>query len=123
MCGRCCQRISLEAGGRWLRSKQQFDQVLAENPDYGRFVPVGFDSQGFLLFSCSWYDRQTGICRDHRNRLPVCRNYPEIELYYTGGEMHAGCGYRFRRVVSFAAVLEEERRRGQDDRSTTNTDC
>lgn len=121
MCGRCCQRISLEAGGRWLRTQREFEQVLADNPDYARFLPVGSDVQGFMLFTCSWYDRQKGICRDHGNRLSVCRNYPETELYFTGGEMHAGCGYRFRMVASFDEVLEEELRRGQRDRKT-NTD-
>lgn len=108
LCGRCCQRIALEAGGRWLRRRADFQRVVKKNPEYRRFVPVGRDGQGFLLFSCSWYKEAAGICADYENRLPICRNFPDIELYFTGGDMVSGCGYSFTEVVPFSSILREE---------------
>lgn len=108
LCGRCCQRISLEAGGRWLRREADFQRVVRRNPEYGRFVPVGRDSQGFLLFSCSWYLAEGGICAGYDNRLPICRNFPDIDLYFTGGELPSGCGYVFTEIVPFSSILKNE---------------
>lgn len=108
LCGRCCRRIALEAGGRWLRKEAEFQRVVTTNPEYSRFVPVGRDGQGFLLFSCSCYMAAAGVCADYDNRLPICRNFPDIELYFTGGEMVSGCGYSFEEIVPFSAILREE---------------
>lgn len=108
MCGRCCRRVSLEAGGRWLRNDADFRRVVRRHPEYERFTPVGRDSQGFMLFNCSWYRPEQGICADHDNRLAICRNFPDIDLYFTGGEMPAGCGYSFQEVIPFASILQKE---------------
>lgn len=108
MCGRCCQRVSLAAGGRWLRKQKDFDHVIKTHPEYNRFSIVGYDSQGFLLFSCSWYVQKAGICKDHDNRLSICRNFPDRELYFSGGEMIEGCGYSFRECVPFSSILRKE---------------
>ena len=108
LCGRCCRRVSLEAGGRWLRSEAEFNRLLTIYPEYRRFSLTGRDSQGFLLFTCSWYDEPSGVCRDHDNRLEICRSYPDIDLYFTGGEIHGGCGYQFSEVVPFEKILNRE---------------
>lgn len=108
MCGRCCQRVSLEAGGRWLRNDAEFRRLVKIYPEYVRFTITGRDGQGFLLFTCSWYDEASGVCRDHEHRLEICRNYPDTDLYFTGGEIHDGCGYRFREVVPFEKILNQE---------------
>jgi Fe-S-cluster containining protein len=108
LCGRCCRRISLEAGGRWLRSEKEFLRLVSRYPEYSRFSLIGKDAQGFLLFTCDWYDEESRICRDHDERLEICRNYPDIDLYFTGGAIHEGCGYRFSEVVPFAKILNQE---------------
>lgn len=108
LCGRCCRRVSLEAGGRWLRSEAEFRRLVKIYPEYWRFTVTGRDSQGFLLFTCSWYDEASGVCRDHDHRLEICRGYPDIDLYFTGGEIHDGCGYRFSEVVPFEKILNQE---------------
>lgn len=107
MCGRCCRKISLEAGGRWLRKATDYERVLKVHPEYGRFVPMGRDSQGFLVFSCAWC-RPEGICRDHANRLAICRNFPDIDLYFSGGELPGDCGFTFKEIVPFASILSKE---------------
>jgi len=116
LCGRCCRRLSLEAGGRWLRSEEEFKRLVKLFPDYDRFVVAGRDNQGFLLFTCSWYDDVTGVCRDHEKRLEICRNYPDVDLYFTGGEIHEGCGYRFSEVVPFKEILNQEMETQHDNR-------
>jgi hypothetical protein len=108
LCGRCCQRISLEAGGRWLRRETDFKRVVKRNPEYSRFIPVGRDGQGFLLFSCSWYQPEGGICGGYEKRLPICSNFPDIELYLTGGDLPSGCGYNFEEIVPFSSILKKE---------------
>lgn len=108
LCGRCCHRISLEAGGRWLRHLSEFGRLSKKFPEYSRFHPVGSDSQGFLLFRCQWFDANSGTCSDHENRLALCRSYPDPELYFTGGAIHDGCGYRFREIRPFAPILAKE---------------
>lgn len=108
LCGRCCRRISLEAGGQWLRNRKKFEQMLNEYPEHERFRIIGRDQQGFLLFSCDWFDEQTGVCSDHANRLDLCRSYPDPELYFTGGELNKECGYRFSEIVPFKRFLDKE---------------
>lgn len=107
MCGSCCRSICLEANGRWLRKEEEFYRVVKKHPEYSRFTVTGRDSQGFLLFSCSWFS-STGICKDHENRLPLCRNFPDMSLYFTGGEVPEACGYSFREITPFAVVLQKE---------------
>lgn len=121
MCGKCCQRISLEAGGRWLRRESDFERVLMNNPEYQRFTIVGRDSQGFLLFSCSWFTT-AGICREHNNRLDICRSYPDRDLYFIGGRMIKGCGYAFQEIVPFSTILEQELNATEESRSPDTCD-
>lgn len=118
MCGRCCQRISLESGGRWLRTEKEFATLVGSHPEFRRFTPAGCDSQGFLLFSCSWYAHHERGCRDYENRLQICRQYPDTDLYFTGGEMPADCGYTLQQVVPFAAVLSAELEKVDDVQSS-----
>lgn len=91
-----------------MRKEADFWRVVKRYPEYERFTQVGRDSQGFLLFTCSWYHPEHGICADHGNRLALCRNFPDIDLYFTGGEVPDGCGYSFKEVVPFASILKKE---------------
>jgi hypothetical protein len=79
-------------------------------PEYNRFVSIGRDSQGYLLFRCSWC-MADGSCSDYERRLPLCRNYPESSLIFAGGRLLPGCGYSFAEVVPFAKVLRRELQR------------
>lgn len=124
MCGRCCRRVSLEAGGKWLRDEAEFRRLVTLHPDYERFSVTGKDAQGFLLFTCSWYLTESGVCRDHENRLDICRCYPDTDLYFTGGEVHGGCGYRFLEIVPFEKYLyaEVEAQHGRDGKKKDTGD-
>lgn len=119
MCGRCCNRISLEANGRWLTSVAQFERLIDRNPEFSRFSPVDRDDCGFLLFTCSWYS-DNGVCRDHENRLGICRDFPHTSLYFSGANVPRGCGYRFKAVVPFTDVLQQEMNEHQKKETYTD---
>lgn len=106
LCGRCCRRISLEANGRWIRSEREFNHLVKTHPEFRRFEIIDKDSSGYLLFSCSWYLPE-GICKDHHNRLPICKKFPDKSLYFSSAGVPRGCGYYFTVGVPFAKLLQE----------------
>lgn len=103
-CGMCCRSISLEGREGWLRSEKAFYEIVKHHPGYRRFAITGKDSQGFLLFSCTWSTPE-GTCRDYLNRLPLCSKFPESSLVFAGGRLPPTCGYRFGEVVPFKKIL------------------
>lgn len=109
-CGTCCKSICLEGSDGWLRSRKTFEKIVKKYPEYARFEIIGKDQQGFLLFSCTWCTPQ-GTCRDYENRLPLCSNFPEISLIFSGGKLPVNCGYSFSEVVPFEKILSQELKR------------
>jgi uncharacterized protein len=103
-CGSCCRSISLEGRHGWLRSEKAFQEIIEDYPEYGRFVIIGKDTDGFLLFSCNWHTAEGG-CSDYENRLSLCRKFPESSLVFAGGRLPPTCGYGFAEVVPFKKVL------------------
>lgn len=106
-CGTCCSSVCLEGKNGWLRSEKEFAVVVNSHPEYRRFAVTGTDANGFLLFRCSWLTRE-GCCADHDNRLPLCRNFPDRSLVFSGGQLPAHCGYTFSAVVPFKKILDHE---------------
>lgn len=106
-CGTCCRSVSLEGTKGWIRSKQDFLDIVNKYPEYNRFSIVDKDSNGFLLFRCSWCTPE-GHCKDHENRLPLCKNFPDKSLVFSGGQLPAHCGYTFNAVVPFKKVFDQE---------------
>jgi hypothetical protein len=106
-CGVCCRSICLEGSHGWLRSRRALKKIIQEYPEYTRFEVIGKDSQGFLLFNCTWCTPQ-GTCMDYENRLPLCDNFPESSLVFAGGQLPVNCGYRFAEVVPFEKILNQE---------------
>lgn len=111
-CGNCCKRLSLEGNDGWLRSEEKFYNIVREFPEYQRFSIIGKDGQGFLLFSCSWCSPE-GLCSDYDRRLPMCRNFPEKSLLFSGGSLPEGCGYNYTTVKPFGKVLAEQLKKKQ----------
>ncbi len=106
-CGTCCKSICLEGKDGWLRSTKAFEKVVKIYPEYRRFEIIGKDRQGFLLFRCTW-STPLGTCVDYENRLPLCCNFPESSLVFSGGELPVNCGYNFVEVIPFDKVLRQE---------------
>ncbi|WP_163336898.1 YkgJ family cysteine cluster protein [Desulfopila sp. IMCC35008] len=105
-CGLCCRKISLEANGRWIRSEREFRRLAEMHPEFSRFEMLEKDSSGYILFSCSWHLPE-GICKDHENRLPICKQFPHKSLYFSGAGVPPGCGYYFTVGVPFSKLLRD----------------
>lgn len=108
-CGRCCRGMSLVFEGARVKSARQFKKLVKRKPDYGRFFIDGRDARGFPEFSCSWLTPE-GACRDHENRLDICSGFPTKTMYYLGGEIPPGCGYRFVSKGKFEAALKKAKK-------------
>ncbi len=109
-CGSCCRKINLKTSKGWIRSEEHFKRMLKVHHDFQRFDIAGKDSQGFLQFSCSWL-MSSGLCRDHKNRLDICRKYPAKSLMFCGGSISEECGYTIETVTPFKKILEMETQR------------
>jgi len=110
-CGQCCNQINLRYHKGWIRSKQQFRELVSNSPEYNRFIisstDNSIDNSGFLQFRCSLYDSHLG-CADYANRLDICRNYPQKTLRLHGGVLFKECGYTITGSVPFARRLNAE---------------
>ena len=108
-CGRCCRGMSLVFEGVRVKNERQFKKLVKRKPEYGRFFISGRSERGFPEFSCSWQTPE-GACRDHENRLDICAGFPTRTMYYLGGELPPGCGYRFVNRGKFEAVLKRTKK-------------
>lgn len=106
-CGGCCRKINLKTDRGWIRKEDEFLELLEKHQEFKRFTVSGIDRQGFLQFSCSYLD-DTGLCKNHADRLDICKNYPAKSLMFCGGQVAEDCGYRIEKVTPFARVLEKE---------------
>ncbi len=108
-CGRCCSRLNLTWKDHWIRKEKDFEEMLAEYPEYERFEHIGNTPAGIMIFSC---DRLTddGLCGDNDNpdRPAFCGSYPDHDLCFMGGELLDHCGYRFETAPSFRKMLKKE---------------
>ncbi|GAB7024628.1 hypothetical protein [Salidesulfovibrio brasiliensis] len=94
LCGRCCHKIILMDEGHWVKHERDFRRMCEENPQYERFVISGESDEGFLLFDC----RMLGVdnlCSEHDSRMELCKRFPTETVYYSGGDLLPGCGYRY----------------------------
>ncbi len=106
-CGECCRLINLRAANGWIRSRKHFNELVEKNSEYSRFVIVSQDTSGYLLFNCSWLQND-GNCRDYKQRLAICRNYPNKSMVLCGGKPLPQCGYVIKEVVPFKKYLDSE---------------
>lgn len=108
-CGRCCRGVSLVFEGVRVKNERQFKKLVKRNPEYGRFFINGQSERGFPEFACSWLTPE-GTCRDHENRLDICSRFPTRTMYFLGGELPPGCGYRFVKKGKFEAALNKAKK-------------
>ena len=111
MCGRCCEELVLYVDGRWLTSRREFKSFLEEEPEYERLEITGRDARGLLIFRCTWLTDE-GLCKDHENRMDLCREHPNETFYTAGGELSSYCGYKVR-PPSLRTLLKRRRSPGE----------
>ncbi len=107
-CGCCCENIYVRHNSKVISSTEEFEKIKNEDSYsfYQHISVVGKDDFG-LLFSCDKFDKEKRICKDHKNRPSICRNYPSEEIFSFGARLQEKCGYSFEPVESFAEVFEK----------------
>lgn len=117
-CGTCCKSISIEGPRGWLRSTADLSKIIHDFPEYDRFIVIGRDNQGYLLFRCTMLSAQNH-CTCYENRLPICKSFPDPALVFMGGQVPDGCGYTFKTVVPFRKIFNKELKKMYEKNSRT----
>jgi len=107
MCGCCCRHINLRSRGRWIKSERVFRKILKTQPEYDRFEITGKNEAGSLNFRCTWLESNT-VCKDHENRLDICKYFPEKEIYFGSAFLPENCGYRLKAHVPFKKIIKQK---------------
>jgi hypothetical protein len=105
-CGQCCRAFRVKSEGRWIQTKKDFESLIKKKPEYSRLIPLD-TSDGYLEFTCSWLTNE-GICKDHENRLSICKEYPATSRFYTGNQLPDHCGYSIEAAVPFEKILKKK---------------
>lgn len=106
-CGKCCQKIYVQTSKHVIQDEKEFEKLRLLHRFYGYLTVVGKDETG-LIFSCSNLDKNTNLCKIHKNRPGICRRYPQEELFMMGGELSDDCGYKMVPIIPFAEILEKK---------------
>lgn len=117
-CGACCRSLCLDDGKGWIRKEKDFKVVVEDNPAYSCFQIIGKDNSGYLLFRCTSL-LDNGKCGRYENRFQFCKDFPDRNLPFCGGELPKGCGYVFRSVVPFSKILDKEIDKSNEKNSHT----
>lgn len=105
-CGNCCRHIYLFTGrGKVIKTRKQFEKLVKEFPDSDRFEIVE-DEGDALVFRCTWLG-DDNKCKDHDNRLQLCKNYPAKVMYYTNFVTGENCGYTMKTGKPFSDVFNK----------------
>ena len=76
------------------------------HPFYFDLEIIGKDETG-LLFACKNLDEETKMCKVHKRRAKICRDYPMEEILKMGGTLAEGCGYKFEPIEKFRDILDK----------------
>ena len=73
---------------------------------YSGLKIIGKDELG-LIFECKHLDSETKRCKIHFWRPPICRRYPQEELFAMGGTLSDDCGFKMEPIIPFKDVLKK----------------
>jgi len=105
-CGKCCKKIYVKNYNHVIKDEKDFKRLQFMHVFYSYLTIVDKDDIG-LVFSCSNYDEELGICKIHKTRPGICRRYPQEEIFEMGGELSENCGYQFIPIESFSEVFKK----------------
>lgn len=99
-CGKCCSFMyALDT-----YTESEFNLMTKLFPKYKRFKIIDKDEYGLIL-ACDWLTSD-GKCKDYKNRLPMCKKYPNINRRRFGAKTIDGCGYSVYPEKSFDKYLK-----------------
>ena len=111
-CGQCCTHIYVKHFKHVLSDEDEFEKLQGLFSFYSGLKIIGKDELG-LIFECKHLDSETKKCKIHFWRPPICRRYPQEELFAMGGTLADDCGYKMEPIIPFKDVLKEVKRDSQ----------
>ena len=104
-CGGCCENIYVRHNGKVILDEEEFKNIQkTDNYSFYKHITIiGKDDFG-LIFSCDKFDKEHRLCTDHKNRPPICKNYPSEEIFSFGAQLQEDCGFRFEPIQSFQEI-------------------
>ena len=107
-CGCCCENIYVRHGKNIIKTKEEFEQIKKTDDYlfYQIIEVIGQDDFG-LIFECTMFDKEKRLCKNHKNRPPICVNYPSEEIFKMGACLKDGCGYSFEPIEKFSEVFNK----------------
>ena len=105
-CGRCCRNIYVKHGKKFISDEKLFNSLKPLHPFYFDLEIIGKDEVG-LLFVCKNLDEATKMCKIHKKREKICRDYPMEDILKMGGTLADGCGFYFEPIEKFDDILQK----------------
>lgn len=113
-CGACCEKIYVRHANKVILNEEEFEKIKKEDTYsfYKHIKIIGKDEFG-LVFACNLFDKEKRLCKDHKKRPSICRNYPSEEIFMFGAKLHDNCGFSFEPIVPFCEVFEKIKKKSQ----------
>jgi Fe-S-cluster containining protein len=112
-CGQCCTHIYVKHFKHVLKDEKEFEKLQGLFSFYSGLKIIGKDELG-LIFECKHLDQKTKRCKIHFWRPPICRRYPQEELFAMGGTLSDDCGFKMEPIIPFKEVLQKlEKKKGK----------
>lgn len=105
-CGECCTHIYVKHFKHVLKDEKEFEKLQGLFSFYSGLKIIGKDELG-LIFECKHLDPETKKCKIHFWRPPICRRYPQEELFAMGGTLSDSCGFKMEPIIPFKEVLHK----------------
>ena len=124
-CGKCCEKIYVKHGKNLITDEEVFKKLQKMHRFYEELEVVDKDETG-LVFKCNNLDPKTRMCRDHKNRAKICRDYPQEEIFMMGAQLCDECGYEFTPIVPFDEVFSKilkSKKKDENSKHFTEEDC
>ena len=107
-CGACCENIYVRHNGSVIKTEEEFYKIKKEdNYPFYQFIKVIKKDDFGLVFECTKFDKEKRLCKDHKNRPSICRNYPSEEIFSFGAQLQDNCGFSFAPIQSFEEVFKK----------------
>ena len=108
LCGCCCENIYVRHNGKVILDENEFKKIQETDSYsfYKHITIIGKDDFG-LIFSCDKFDKEKRLCKDHKNRPSICKNYPSEEIFSFGAQLQDKCGFSFEPIEKFSEIFSK----------------
>ena len=107
-CGACCENIYVRHNGKIIKTQEKFENIKkTDSYSFYHHISIISKDEFGLIFECNKFDKEKRICKNHKNRPAICRNYPSEEIFSFGAQLQDKCGYRFEPIEQFGEIFQK----------------